>query len=258
MELGLGNRTALVTGSHRGTGQIIAKHLLAEGCRVLVHGFTEEQATAAVATLGAGSPVHFDPTSAAVAADLAQLTAAYTIDILINNYGNADQGRWQQLETADWYRAYEHNALASVRLIDALLPGMRERGWGRIINLGTVGSTRPNVARPHYYAAKGALANLTQSLAQAVAGSGVTVNLVSPGLIRTPEVEAASIARAERRGEPTEWAAVEAELAKDIPLGRISTREDIADAVLFLASARAGGIHGLNLRLDGGQLGLVQ
>ena len=258
MELGLENRTALVTGSYRGTGQIIAGQLLAEGCRVLVHGFTEAQASAAVAALGGGVAVHFDPTSDAVAADLKQLLAEYPIDILINNYGNADQGHWQQLTTADWYRAYEHNALASVRLIDALLPPMRERGWGRIIYLGTVGSTRPNVARPHYYAAKGALANLTQSLAQAVAGSGVTVNLVSPGLIRTPEVEAAYIGRAERRGEPSDWAAVEAKLARDIPLGRISTREDVADAVLFLASERAGGIHGLNLRLDGGQLGLVQ
>lgn len=258
MELGLAQRTALVTGSYRGTGLVIARQLLGEGVTVLIHGFTLSAAEAARDELGGGIAVAFDPTSDHCRTALEELAATYPIDILINNYGNADQGAWQGLASADWYRAYDHNALASVRTIDALLPAMRERGWGRIINLGTVGSTKPNAARPHYYAAKGALANLTQSLAQAVGGTGVTVNLVSPGLIRTPEVEAGYRARAERRGDSTDWADIERELAANIPLGRIATRDEVAAVVVFLASEQAGAIHGQNLRIDGGQLGIVE
>ncbi|MEM6707192.1 MAG: SDR family NAD(P)-dependent oxidoreductase [Pseudomonadota bacterium] len=258
MNLGLTHRTALITGSYRGTGRIIAERMLAEGAKVLVHGFTKAQADTAVAELGAGVAVSFDPTSDDCRTTLDALAADHHIDVLINNYGHADRGDWQTLDTADWVRVYEHNTLSCVRLIDALVPAMKARGYGRIINLGTVGSTRPNGERPHYYAAKGALANLTQSLAKNLGRHGITVNLVSPALIRTPEVESAFRAQADRDGKPSDWASVEAELARNIPLGRIATREEVADLVLFLASDRAAGIHGQNIRVDGGQLGIVQ
>jgi 3-oxoacyl-[acyl-carrier protein] reductase len=134
---------------------------------------------------------------------------------------------------------------------------MQERGWGRIVNLGTVGSTRPAERMPHYYAAKGALATMTVSLAKAVAGSGVTVNLVSPGLIRTPEVEAAWLERGVREGLGDTFEAIEPQLAQDIPIRRIARREEVADLVAFLVSPLAGAIHGQNIRIDGGALGTV-
>lgn len=257
MDLQLSNHTALVTGSHRGTGFIIAQTLAAEGAHVLVHGFTEEQAKRAASEIAGSAPVWGDISSVAGSEELiAQLTNK-NVDILINNYGTAEGGSWQDSDSADWLDLYEKNVLSAARLIRALLPELRTRGFARIINLGTVGSTRPNTRMPHYYAAKGALANLTTGLAGEVAGTAIRVNLVSPGLIRTPEVEAAYIARGKAKGWGDTWEAVEPHLARDIPIGRIATREEIASAVCFLASPLSDAIHGHNLRIDGGALGIV-
>ena len=94
------------------------------------------------------------------------------IDILVNNYGTAGAGRWDDTDEAAWLDMYQRNVLSAQRLIQRLLPAMRARRWGRIINLGTVGSTRPAARMPHYYASKGAFATLTISLAKEVAGTG--------------------------------------------------------------------------------------
>jgi 3-oxoacyl-[acyl-carrier protein] reductase len=257
MDLNLRGHTALVSGSHRGTGMIIAGRLAAEGARVLVHGLAPGQAEAAVAELGCGHPVTGDITTDAGADAVAAACADEQVDILVNNYGTADAGTWETSASDDWLRAYQHNVLSAQRLIRHFLPSMRQRGWGRIINLGTVGSTRPAARMPHYYAAKGALATATMSLAQAMAGTGVRVNLVSPGLILTPEVEAAYLARGRREGWGEDWASVERHVAADIPIGRIARREEVADLVAYLASPRADAIHGQNLRIDGGALGVL-
>jgi 3-oxoacyl-[acyl-carrier protein] reductase len=254
MDLALHGRTALVSGSHRGTGAIIAAHLAAEGASVLVHGLEPGQAEAAVRELGCGTPVTGDITTDAGADAVWAACSGRAVDILVNNYGAASQGNWTETSTDEWLEAYQINVLSAQRLVQRFLPGMRARGWGRIINLGTVGSTRPAAQMPHYYASKGALATATISLAQQVAGSGIRVNLVSPGLIRTPEVEAAYLARAKREGWGDSWDAVEAKIAADIPIGRIVTREEVADLVAFLASPRADAIHGQNIRIDGGAL----
>jgi NAD(P)-dependent dehydrogenase (short-subunit alcohol dehydrogenase family) len=131
---------------------------------------------------------------------------------------------------------------------------MVERGWGRIINLGTVGSTRPASRMPHYYAAKGALATATMSLARETAGTGVRVNLVSPGLILTAEVQQQYLERAQRNGWGDTWEEVEPRVAADIPIRRIVRREGVAALVAFLASPLADAIHGQNIRIDGGAL----
>ncbi|MGI9325939.1 MAG: SDR family NAD(P)-dependent oxidoreductase [Pseudomonadales bacterium] len=258
MDLNLQNRTALVTGSHRGTGQIIAKALLAEGAQVLVHGFEPGQAEASVSEIGGGIAFTADLCNDAARGPLAELCQAYNIDILVNNYGTATPGRWQDSSSDGWSLAYQHNLMSAVRCIEAALPGMQARGWGRIINLGTVGSTSPNARMPQYYSAKGALAAMNASLAKELAGTGVRVNLVSPGLIATPEVIAAYIAKGKKAGWGETWEAVEPHVAKDIPIGRITRREEVADLVSFLASTRSDAIHGQNIRIDGGQLGIVQ
>jgi NAD(P)-dependent dehydrogenase (short-subunit alcohol dehydrogenase family) len=256
MDLSLNGKTALVTGSSRGTGLIIAAHLAREGATVYVHGLEPGQAQAAVDEIGVGIPVTGDIRTDAGAATLfANLPRA--LDILVNNYGAASRGSWSALDTDAWIEAYQTNVLSAQRCVRALLPAMQERGWGRIVNLGTVGSTRPAERMPHYYAAKGALATMTVSLAKAVAGSGVTVNLVSPGLIRTPEVEAAWLERGVREGLGDTFEAIEPQLAQDIPIRRIARREEVADLVAFLVSPLAGAIHGQNIRIDGGALGTV-
>lgn len=254
MDLALNGRTALVSGSHRGTGLVIAGLLAREGARVLVHGLQAGQAEAAVEELGAGVPVSGDITTDAGAAAVAEACTGEQIDILVNNYGTADAGSWLQSDTADWIDAYQKNVLSAQRLIRHFLPAMIERGWGRIINLGTVGSTRPAARMPHYYASKGALATATISLARETAGTGVRVNLVSPGLILTPEVEQAYLARGRREGWGDTWEAVEAKVAADIPIRRIVRREEVASLVAYLASPLGDAIHGQNIRIDGGSL----
>ena len=261
MDLGIAGRRALVTGSHRGTGAIIARRLAAEGAQVVVHGF-EADAAAAVADEIEGA--------VAVSGDLMDddgaravweaATGDGPVDILVNNYGRAGRGSFTS-PTADWYRMYEENVLSATRLVALALPSMRARSWGRIVNLGTIGSTRPNARNPHYYAAKGALATYTVALAKEVAKAGITVNLVSPGLIHTAEVEAWLLERGREKGWGDTWAEVEARaVAEEFPnpVGRFATREEVADVVCFLASDRAAFVHGQNVRVDGGAVDVVQ
>jgi NAD(P)-dependent dehydrogenase (short-subunit alcohol dehydrogenase family) len=259
LDLGLEGRGVLVSGAHRGTGLVIAQHFAREGARVLVHGFTQAQADEACAEIGAGIPVAGDITTDAGADALFAQCAGHgeSPDILVNNYGVADRGSWSESTSADWVDAYQKNVLSAQRLIQRALPAMRRRNSGRIINLGTVGSTRPNARSPHYYAAKGALATMTMSLARELAGTGIRVNLVSPGLILTPEVKASFMERARKDNLGDRWEDVEPHVAADIPIRRIPRREEIADFVVFLASDRADAIHGQNLRIDGGALGTL-
>ncbi|MEM7096720.1 MAG: SDR family oxidoreductase [Pseudomonadota bacterium] len=257
MDLSLSGKTALVTGSYRGTGLVIAQTLAAEGANVLVHGLSSGQAEAAVEELGVGSPVTGDITNDQGSAALIKACAPYAVDLLINNYGTADPGSWSKSSADDWIEAYQKNVLSVQRMVQAFLPGMRDANWGRIINLGTVGSSRPNKRMPGYYAAKGALANMSVSLAKEVAGSGIRVNLVSPGLILTPEVEAAYLEKGKREGWGDTWEEVEPKVAADIPIQRIARREEVAALVAFLCSPMADAIHGQNIRIDGGAVDIV-
>lgn len=257
MDLQLNGKTALVTGSYRGTGQIIAQQLHAEGARVLVHGLEAGQAEAAVEVLGIGTPVTGDITTEAGSAELVAQCQALDIDILVNNYGTADRGSWSKSTSADWIESYQKNVLSVQRMVQAFLPPMQDRAWGRIVNLGTVGSTRPNSRMPQYYSAKGALATLNVSLAKEVADTGVRVNLVSPGLILTPEVEAAYLEQGRKNGWGTTWDEVEPHVAKDIPIKRIARREEVANLVVYLCSPLAEAIHGQNFRIDGGAVDIV-
>ena len=259
MDLHLTGKWALVSGSHRGTGAIIAGRLADEGVRVLVHGFAADSATPIARDLPGAVAVHGDITTDAGATELIATCNAIapSIDLLINNYGTSGRGDWDDTDTDDWLDMYQKNVLSAQRLIRAFTPAMITRGWGRVINLGTVGSTKPNANSPHYYAAKGALANMTLSLARQLGPKGITVNLVSPGLIRTAEVEEMFIRRGRREGWGETWEEVEPHIARDIPIGRIARREEVADLVVYLCSPRADAIHGQNIRVDGGALGIV-
>jgi NAD(P)-dependent dehydrogenase (short-subunit alcohol dehydrogenase family) len=257
VDLSLNKHTALVTGSHRGTGQIIAKALLDEGAQVLVHGLLDGQAEQSAELIGGGIPVTGDITNDAGADALTAQCADYEVDILVNNYGTADPGTWTDSSADDWIEAYQKNVLSAQRMIRHFLPGMRNMGWARIINLGTIGSSRPNSRMPGYYASKGALANMSVGLAKEVAGTGIRVNLVSPGLILTPEVEAAYLASGQRKGWGETWEEIEPHVAKDIPIRRIARREEVAALVTFLCSEQADAIHGQNIRIDGGAVDIV-
>ncbi|HUD52564.1 SDR family NAD(P)-dependent oxidoreductase [Parvibaculum sp.] len=266
MDLQLAGKTALVTGSHRGTGRAIAERLAAEGARVVVHGFAEGEAAATVSDIvnagGDAVGVAGDITAdeGAKAAYDAAVAAAGAIDILVNNYGVAEAGSWSRSETDDWIDAYEKNVLSAVRMTRLCVGAMKAKHWGRVIMLGTIGSTEPAARMPHYYAAKGALATMTVSLAKDLAGTGITVNIVSPGLIRTKEVEERFLAQGYEKGWGTTWDEIEPHVLKSFMnnlTGRVTLPAEVADLVAFVASPRAGALMALNLRIDGGTTALV-
>jgi 3-oxoacyl-[acyl-carrier protein] reductase len=267
MDLGLRGKRALVTGSSRGTGAVIARTLGAEGATVLVHGNTDaDQATIAREIAAAGGTAHSvtgDLTTDEGAALAAERVTALVggLDILVNNLGQASGGKWDTADTSDFLASYQVNALSAVRMIRAFVPGMRQRGFGRVIQITTIGTTRPNARMPEYYAAKAALANMTVSLAKEVAGSGVTVNTVSPGLIRTPETESYLRYLAEKRGWGDTWEEIEAKGVRELmgtAAGRMARPEEVAALVAFLASERAAYLQGGNFRIDGGATDVVQ
>ena len=261
MQLGLEGRTALVTGSWRGTGAGIAESLVREGARVLVHGLEPGQAEPHTEHLKAQGflaesvtgDIRHDEGHRTLVDELA--ARQLSVDILINNYGVAEAGSWTETGTDDWISIYQKNVLSGVRLVQSLSPHMRTRGWGRIVFIGTIGSLRPAARMPHYYASKAALPNLCVSLAKSLMGSGVTVNLVSPGIIGTAEIREMLMRRAQKQGPNADWDSAQREGLKSLfgsHAGRVADVSEVGDLVAFVASDRAGYINGANLRIDGG------
>ena len=262
MDLNLENKNVLITGSNRGTGNDIAKAFLEEGARVFVHSLSDGGSESACEELAndLAQPLWGDITTDEGANQvLAQyLSHESQLDVLVNNYGEARRGKWSTASTEDWIRLYDINTLSIVRMVQRFLPHIPDKG--RIINLGTIGSTRPNSVMPHYYAAKGALATLSVSLSKEVGPRGITVNLVSPGLIRTPEVESSYLKRARKEGWGDTFEEAEAKISENYfpnPLGRIATRREISSVVLFLSSELASFVNGQNIRVDGGAVDYV-
>lgn len=261
MDLGLDGKFALVTGSWRGTGAGIAAVLAAEGATVLVHGLESGQADATVAAItGAGGQAHAvsgDIRTDQGAVDLRASVERVTdrVDIVVNNYGVADGTTWDDATGQTWHASYDTNVVSAVRVVDAFVGPMRRRGWGRIVFVATVGATRPGERIPEYYAAKGALPSVTVSLSKHLAGTGITVNCVSPGLIATAEVIERSTTAAERKGLATDWPSVERHLLDRVmanPSGRVPFPEDIGRVVAMVVSEPAWHVNGSHLRVDGG------
>ncbi|MBB3590870.1 NAD(P)-dependent dehydrogenase (short-subunit alcohol dehydrogenase family) [Rhizobium sp. BK529] len=266
MDLKLDGKTALVTGSSKGIGEAIARGLAREGATVIVHGRdrgkTQRVAQEIVAEGGRAHPVTGDLTIDDEVERLigeAQALAG-RIDIVVNNAGGSGEPEdWTNSRPATWASAYDRNVLAAVRVTTRLLPAMREAGWGRIINISSLAGLMPPAGRPDYAACKAAINAMTSSMAKAVAAEGVTVNTISPGTIRSARLDARFREVAAERGiaEDAAWETIERAvlpLFAAVPLGRVGTLEEIADAVSFLASPRAGYITGVNLRIDGGML----
>lgn len=266
MDLKLSGKTALVTGSSKGIGEAIARGLAREQAIVIVHGRdraeTKRVAQEITADGGRAHTVTGDLTvdeEVNRLLDEAQALAGH-IDIVVNNAGGSGEPEdWTTSRPASWASAYDRNVLAAVRVTTRLLPDMRKARWGRVINISSLAGLMPPATRPDYSACKAAMNAMTSSMAKAVAAEGVTVNTISPGTIRSARLDTRFREVAAERGLASHaaWETIEKAvlpLFADVPLGRVGTLEEIADAVAFLVSPRAAYITGVNLRIDGGMM----
>jgi 3-oxoacyl-[acyl-carrier protein] reductase len=259
MDLGITGRVAVVTGASRGIGRAVAGMLAAEGVALVLGARGEADLAQATTELaGAGADVVGVPCDVLDPAAIDALAAAALerhghVDVLVNNAGG-DSGRlpFHDLDDEAWERAYRLNVVSAVRLTRALLPGMREQRWGRIVNVSSYTARVPEPFCGPYAAAKAALANVTRTLSRTYAGEGVVSNCVLPGLTRTDGVAAgfADAAATTGRGEEDLLAAMLRRAPIDV--GRPGESEEVAAAIAFLCSEQAAWISGTSILVDGG------
>lgn len=263
MDLGLSKRTALVTGASQGIGRAVALRLAQEGANVVVCARRAAPLRDLVSEIDAAGglalAVQCDVTDPSVPTSvLRQATDRFgQVDILVNNAGLANPKKLLDTTDEDWQTGIELNLLSAVRFTRACLPSMVANRWGRIIN---VSSTMAKLADPYhaiYGAAKAGVVNFSKTVSVAFAADGVRCNCVLPGITRTEMVEANLSSAVARTGrDPDELMARMLEKAP-IPIGRIGEPAEIADAIVFLASANAEWITGVTLPLDGGTIPVV-
>ncbi|MFN3725927.1 MAG: SDR family oxidoreductase [Allosphingosinicella sp.] len=252
MDLGLAGKTAIVCASSRGLGRACAEALAREGCRVVINGRDEvrlAEAHDAITAKGAEA--------IAVRADLsteegraALVAAAPTAGILVTNNGGPTPGRFTDWDEAAWHAALEANMVAPIMLIRALLPGMRARRFGRIVNITSAMVKSPQLPMGLSTAARSGLTALAKALSREAAKDNVTVNNLLPERIETARLRSMTERLAAHRGIDFEEA--RAEMLKPVAAGRFGTPEEFGDACAFLCSAQAGYITGQNLQIDGG------
>ena len=246
MDLGIDGRVALVMGASKGIGRAIAQALAREGAQVALSSRSPERIERAAAEIGSGATGFAADTEAVeqMAVLVERVTAALgPVDILVANTGGPPLGEPLPFDRSEWERAYRSLVLAPMALIEAVAPAMRERGWGRIVNVTSTSTKEPipglMLSNSHRMAAVGALKTLSRELAR----DGVLVNSVAPGRIATDRIASmAGKSLDELREAPQ----------PDIPAGRLGTPEEFAEVVAFLCSERASYVAGVNLMVDGG------
>ncbi|PRD43580.1 3-oxoacyl-ACP reductase [Phyllobacterium phragmitis] len=264
MDLKLDGKVALVTGSSKGIGEGVARGLAREGAIVIIHGRNrlkaEEVAHDISVEGGRAHVVIGDLTNEDEVQRLVDEAQAFVnpVEIVINNAGGSGEAEdWTTTRSETWAAGYDRNVLAAVRVTSRLLPGMRAAKWGRVVNISSLAALMPPSKRPDYAAAKAAMIAMTASLAKAVASDGITANTVSPGTIHSASLDAAFRTAAVNHGLASEapWTDIEQTVLPmfaQVPMARVGTLEEIADAIAFLVSPRASYITGANIRLDGG------
>ncbi len=257
MDLGLDGRVAIVTGASRGIGRHVALGLAREGCRILLCA-RDAIALESVADELGGAGVAFvvdvtDPSSSSAIVEACEASFG-RLDIVVNNAGGAEPKPLTQVTAEDWQTSLEVNFLAAARLSVAVLPAMRSARWGRLVHVASISGREPDPLFAPYSAAKAALLNLSTSLSRAYAADGVLSSCVIPGVTITEMVAANAIATAEHTDRTPEEV-MERMLAKhDVATGRFGRPEEVAAAVVFLASEAASWITGATLEVDGGTL----
>jgi 3-oxoacyl-[acyl-carrier protein] reductase len=256
MDLGLKGKVALVTGASYGIGEAIATGLAQEGVKLAICARGEEKLKRVSAKMeNLGAEVLWVVADVLEPEDIdrmvKQVLDAYgQIDILVNNAGGMVRGTFAKASVEDWQRGIDLNLFSTIHFCQKIVPDMKERKWGRIINVASVWGHQPGVT-PIYNTVKGAIITLSKSLSNELAPDNILVNAVCPGGIVTPAwIETAEIL-AQKRG--TTWQEEIGKLGEDwAPLRRFGNAEEVANVVVFLASEKASYLTGISINIDGG------
>lgn len=252
MELGISGKVAMVAAASKGIGYAVAKELAAEGCRVAICGRDPRSLEDAANSLPG---VHATPCDVAKPEDLERWHGTVEkdlgpIEILVTNTGGPPAGSWTEMTDVQWQAGFDSTLLNVVRQVRLAAPGMRERGWGRIVHVTSLVAKQPAALLPISSTLRSGLMSLTRLQSDELTPSGVTVNAVLPGHTMTDRQVHLAQVRGEREGIPLQQAL--AEQAASVPARRLAEASEIAAAVAFLCSARAAYISGVNLLVDGG------
>ncbi|MDA1323514.1 MAG: SDR family oxidoreductase [Proteobacteria bacterium] len=257
MEYGLKGRRALVTGGSQGIGRACAQLLAAEGVDVVIAARDEARLQAVAEALSSNSAGRVLPVAGDMskAADVTRIVADATvalggIDILVNNAGSAPLGRIGDIDDETWQGCFDLKLMGYVRCARAVMGPMRERRWGRIVNVIGNGGHFPTAKYIAGGAINAAILNVTQALAEECGPDNVLVNGVNPSATATDRWDALVQQRVKMTGETMEQ--IMAASAAKVPVGRIGLPEDIANMVVFLCSKRACFVNGALIEVDGG------
>jgi len=253
MDLGIKGKRALVCAASKGLGYGCARALAEAGVDLVMNARGAEALEAAAAEVR----TDFGVEVVTVAADIttedgraAVLDAAGTLDILVTNAGGPPPGLWSDWGRADFIAALDANMLAPIAMMTALLPGMMERGWGRVINITSQSVKAPIPVLGLSNSARAGLTGYVAGTARQVAGHGVTINNLLPGIHATDRATSLDQGVSEAQGISMD--AARAQRCATIPAGRYGTKEEFGAACAFLCSRHAGFIVGQNVLLDGG------
>jgi 3-oxoacyl-[acyl-carrier protein] reductase len=257
MDLGLRGKVALVAAASRGLGRATALELAKEGTKLVLcaRGATDLEAARTDIVNRTGVDVHAVVADVSDRAQLERVTSEAMarfgqIDILVTNAGGPPAGLFEAHEWAAWERAVNLTLRSAVELTRAVLPGMRARKWGRIINVTSIAAKQPVDNLILSNSIRSAVTGFARTLANEVARDGVTVNNILPGYTRTERVEQLAESTAKKEGLTAED--VVARFEKEIPMRRLGEPEEFAALAVFLASTRASYITGQSIAVDGG------
>lgn len=257
MDLGLRGRRALVMGASKGLGRAVAEALAAEGAALAISGRDQAALDAVAAhlrTLGA-------PAAQGIVADVAEpeamdrladsaLAALGGVDVLVLNHGGPPPGLAADLKETDLAVWFQRMVASPIRVANRLVPAMRERGWGRVVTVGSTGMVQPLPGMVLSNTLRAAIVGWNKTLAAEVAADGVTCNIVAPGAIRTDRILELVGAQAARQGKAVETVVAEREAT--IPVGRMGEAHEFGPVAAFLASDRGAYVTGSVVRVDGG------
>jgi len=257
MDLGIKDKVALVAAASRGLGRAVAEELAGEGVSLIVCARDEQtlKATSDAISRSAGVPVLAVPADLTIRDDITKLINSGIqrfgqIDILVTNAGGPPAGRFEQLIPEQWETSTQLTLYSAIELARAVLPGMKERRWGRILNITSIAVKQPVENLILSNSLRAGVTGFARTLANEVAADGITVNNILPGYTRTERVEELAQMMAEKEGITA--AEFKAKWEQEIPMRRLGEPREFAALAAFLVSEKAAYITGTSVQVDGG------